>query len=172
MAQRAVRARCRLSNLFPLVASLAVAGCFTAGEVVAKAQVVPVPLTPQVGSSNPATPAPPTPRPDTKPCIVPLLNEQAFVNYTPATLTYTPPAACPGPWAKVVLTADFTVSAGIQYDRTAYFYLGGANIFYGTTAEPGTTLSPSWHVERDVTDLSAIFKTSQTGAAFYVKLFS
>ena len=43
---------------------------------------------------------------------------------------------CPGPWAKVVFTADFTVTAGRQFDRTAAFYLGHASIFYGTTAEP------------------------------------
>jgi hypothetical protein len=64
-----------------------------------------------------------------------------------------------------VFTADFKVTAGRQYDRTASFYLGHANIYYGTTAEPRASLSPSWHVERDVTDLSAIFQTDQTGQA-------
>ena len=63
------------------------------------------------------------------------------------------------------LSIDFTVTAGIQYDRTAEFFLGGSNIFYGTTAEPGSSMSPSWHVERDVTDLSAVFKKPQTGIA-------
>ncbi len=80
-------------------------------------------------------------------------------------MDYAPPSGCRGPWAKVVLTVDFTVTAGVQYDRTASFYLGNANIFYGTTAEPTSTLSPSWHVERDVTDLSALFKTAQAGQA-------
>jgi hypothetical protein len=65
----------------------------------------------------------------------------------------------------VVFTADFTVTAGRQYDRTAAFYLGHANIYYGTTAEPRAALSPSWHVEHDVTDLSALFKTAETGEA-------
>jgi len=65
----------------------------------------------------------------------------------------------------VVFTADFTVTAGVQYDRTASIYLGHANIFYGTTSEPGPTLSPSWHVERDVTDLSALFACAQSGEA-------
>jgi Peptide N-acetyl-beta-D-glucosaminyl asparaginase amidase A len=60
---------------------------------------------------------------------------------------------------------DFTVTAGLQFDRTAAFYLGHASIYYGTTAEPRSTLSPSWHVERDVTDLSAIFESTQTGEA-------
>ena len=32
---------------------------------------------------------------------------------------------------------DFTVTAGTQYDRTGAFYLGHANIFYGTTAVSG-----------------------------------
>jgi Peptide N-acetyl-beta-D-glucosaminyl asparaginase amidase A len=124
-----------------------------------------VPPTPQIGSSNPATAEPAVPRPSTKPCVVQLFQDLAFDNFTPYAYAYTPPAACPGPWAKVVFTADFTVTAGTQYDRTAAFYLGHANIYYGTTAEPRSTLSPSWHVERDVTDLSAIFKSQQTGEA-------
>ncbi len=135
------------------------------GAASVQAQVVIVPSVPQVGSSNPVTAEPPVSRPATKPCTVKLLSEAPFEGFTPTPLSYTPPAACPGPWAKVVLTIDFTVTAGIQYDRTAAFYLGGANIFYGTTSEPSPTQSPAWHVERDVTDLSAIFKTAQTGNA-------
>ena len=130
-----------------------------------QAQVVLAPTKPVVGSSNPVTAEPLVSRPPTKPCTVSLLKEAEFADFTPNSITFTPPAACPGPWAKVVLTADFTVTAGIQYDRTAEFILGGANIFYGTTSEPSPSMSPSWHVERDVTDLSAIFKTAQTGKA-------
>jgi hypothetical protein len=130
-----------------------------------RAQVVVVPPTPQVGSSNPATAEPAVPRPNTKPCIVPLFQEFEFDNFNLQSFSFTPPAGCPGPWAKVVFTADFTVTAGTQYDRTAAFYLGEANIYYGTTAEPRSALSPSWHVERDVTDLSAIFHSPQTGEA-------
>jgi hypothetical protein len=96
---------------------------------------------------------------------VTLLHEAEFANFTPNPISYSPPATCPGPWAKVVLTVDLTVTAGIQYDRTAEFILGGSNIFFGTTAEPSPNFSPSWHVERDVTDLSAVFKTAQTGKA-------
>lgn len=131
----------------------------------ASAQVVTVPPYPQIGSSNPITAAPPVSRPDTKPCVVQLFSNLAFADFTPKTFTYTPPSRCHGPWAKVVFTADFTVTAGRQFDRTAAFYLGHASIYYGTTAEPRSTLSPSWHVERDVTDLSAIFKSAQTGEA-------
>jgi Peptide N-acetyl-beta-D-glucosaminyl asparaginase amidase A len=149
-------------KLFFLVAFAALAA-FSASIV--RAQVVIAPSTPQIGSSNPVSAAPLVPRPSTKPCVVSLFNNVAFDNFTPATFSYTPPANCPGPWAKVVFTADFTVSAGRQFDRTAAFYLGHASIYYGTTAEPRAALSPSWHVERDVTDLSAIFKSDQTGEA-------
>lgn len=141
------------------------AGLVLASAGIGHAQVVPVPSTPQVGSSNPVTAEPLVPRPHTQPCVVTLLTNQPFANFTPKPMSYTPPAACPGPWAKVVFTADFTVTAGRQFDRTAAFYLGHANIYYGTTAEPRKTLSPSWHVERDVTDLSAIFRSAQTGEA-------
>ena len=129
------------------------------------AQVVSVPSTPQVGSSNPATAEPAVQRPRTRPCVVQLFSNLAFADFNLKSFSYTPPSDCPGPWAKVVFTADFTVTAGRQFDRTAAFYLGHANIYYGTTAEPRHNLSPSWHVERDVTDLSAIFKSPQTGEA-------
>jgi Peptide N-acetyl-beta-D-glucosaminyl asparaginase amidase A len=146
-----------------LIASVAAIVLASAGIV--HGQVVLVPPTPQIGSSNPITADPSVPRPHTTPCIVPLFQELAFADFNLKSFSYTPPSGCPGPWAKVVFTADFTVTAGRQFDRTAAFYLGHASIYYGTTAEPRATLSPSWHVERDVTDLSAIFQSPQTGEA-------
>lgn len=131
---------------------------------VAGGQVVLAPATPVVGSSNPVSAEPPVTRPDEKPCVVPLLTNAAFASFSPATFNYAPPAACPGPWAKVVLTADFTVSAGTQFDRSAWIFLGDVNLFFGTTAEPRSNLSPSWHVERDVTDLTATLRTAQPGS--------
>lgn len=153
------------ASFSPGVRLVRLAALVFACATAAGAQVVVVPTTPQIGSSNPITAEPPIARPHTTPCVVSLFNNMAFADFTPKVYNYTPPSACPGPWAKVVFTADFTVSAGRQYDRTAAFYLGHANIYYGTTAEPRKTLSPSWHVERDVTDLSAIFKLAQTGEA-------
>lgn len=145
--------------------SAALAALTIASTSFLHAQVVTVPDTPQVGSANPMTAAPLVPRPNTTPCVVQLFQNLAFDNFTPATFSYTPPSNCPGPWAKVVFTADFTVQSGNQFDRTAAFYIGHSNIYYGTTSEPTATLSPSWHVERDVTDLSAVFKSVQTGEA-------
>ncbi len=120
---------------------------------------------PQIGSANPISAEPPVERPHTKPCTVQLFTNEAFADFNNKTFNYAPPSGCPGPWAKVVFSADFTVTAGRQFDRTAQFLIGNTNIFYGTTAEPRATLSPSWHVESDLTDLSATFKTAQPGQA-------
>lgn len=128
-------------------------------------QVVVTTGAPQTGSANPATAQPLVARPHTKPCTVQLFQNLEFADFSAKTFSFTPPSACPGPWAKVVFTADFTVTQGRQYDRTAAFYLGHANIYYGTTAEPSSAVSPSWHIESDVTDLSALFKSAQTGEA-------
>ena len=154
-----------LSGIARLRRRLIGAVVLSAAAIAVQAQVVVVPSTPQIGSSNPVTAEPSVTRPHTKPCVVQLFENLEFADYTPKTYSYTPPASCPGPWSKVVFTADFTVTAGRQYDRTAAFYLANANIYYGSTAEPRATLSPSWHVERDVTDLSVLFKTAATGEA-------
>ncbi len=133
----------------------------------ALAQVSTVPAAPKIGSSNPASAEPPVARPSTTPCEVSLFTNLKFADYGTKPLQYAPPtgAGCAGPWAKVVLTADFTVTAGRQFDRTAKFFLGGATLYFGTTAEPRAALSPSWHIERDVTDLSAVFQAAQTGVS-------
>ena len=128
------------------------------------AQVV-VTSGPVIGSSNPITADPPVERPHTKPCTVQLFTNEQFADFNIKDFSYAPPANCPGPWSKVVFSADFTVTAGRQFDRTAQFLIGNMNIYYGTTAEPRATLSPSWHVESDVTDLSAGLKAAQTGHA-------
>lgn len=158
------RTSCLLSaSLSALISAAALAALFAAGP--ASAQVILAPSNPQIGSPQPATADPKVPRPSTTPCVVQLFQNEEFADYTNKVFSYTPPSSCHAPWAKVVFTADFTVTSGRQYDRTASFYLGHANIYYGTTAEPSSTVSPSWHVERDVTDLSAILKIAQSGEA-------
>lgn len=117
----------------------------------------------QIGSSNTITADPLVPRPHEKPCIVPLFSGFQFVNFNIQTYQFTPPANCPGPWEEVVFTADFNVTAGRQFDRSAIIDLGFVNLYFGTTPEPRHNLSPSWHVERDVTDYSALFTTPQSG---------
>jgi hypothetical protein len=147
----------------PLLRACVAAGLFTAATGIS-AQVV-ITNGPQIGSSNPITADPPVRHPDSKPCTVQLFTNQAFADFSNKTFAYAPPSACPGPWSKVVFSADFTVTAGRQFDRTAQFFIGNMNIYYGTTAEPRATLSPSWHVETDITDLSAGLKAAQQGQA-------
>jgi len=117
----------------------------------------------QIGSPNTATADPPVPRPKTTPCVVSLFSNFKFADFNPKPFQYTPPAACPGPWAKVVLTANFSIQAGRQFDRTANIWIGGTNVYFGTTAEPSHDVRRHWHIERDLTDYSALFTTGQGG---------
>ncbi len=125
---------------------------------------------PEVGSPNTAVADPGVVRPDTTPCRVTLFNGVVFADFSGKSFSYAPPGDCPGPWAKVVLEGDFAVSAGRQFDRTANLWLGGTNIFFGTTPEPSKDdIAPlfgqrTWHVERDLTDYGPVFEVPQTGA--------
>ena len=119
----------------------------------------------QIGTSLEATADPAVPRPKTKPCVVTLLSNQAFDDFSNKPFTYTPPADCPGPWSKVVFEGDFSIQAGVQYDRTAEVFLGNVDIYFGTTAEPLQSVTDTWHVERDLTDYTSLFKSTQTGFA-------
>ncbi len=119
----------------------------------------------QLGSSNTVSADPNITRPPTTPCVVQLFSGASFYDFNVENYTYTPPADCPGPWAKVILESDISLNAGIQYDRTANYWLGPVNIYFGTTAEPSPTLGPSWHIENDLTEYSSIFYTAQSGVA-------
>src|ERR1700727_1993061 len=110
-----------------------------------------------IGSGNTLSHDPNVIRPSTAPCVVQLFSNAEFDNFNPYSFTYTPAVDCPGPWAKVVFEADINVTAGVQFDRTANFWLGPTNIYFGTTAEPSPSLGPSWHVESDLTDYTPIF---------------
>ena len=158
-------------SLFPLplkfrfvqsLVATAIIAAFLFSACVLSAQPIPAPGL-VIGSANTATADPPVPRPDTVPCVVPLFNNVAFANFSPKSFTFAPPAGCPGPWAKVVLNADFSIQAGRQFDRTAEIWIGGVNVYFGTTSEPSRTVARSWHVERDLTDYTALFNTSQNG---------
>lgn len=123
----------------------------------------------------PATPVPTAdpalPHPATTPCVVTLLTRQPFgekgngarMDAAPHRFSYRPPARCPGPWAKVVLQADFAVDAGYQYDRTVSLWLDHVNLYFGTTQEPTPTTAPSWRVQRDLTAYSSLFRRASAG---------
>ncbi len=123
------------------------------------------PSVPVVGSYNTVTANAPVPRPTTTPCTVTLFQNFDFDDFNPRPFNYTPPANCPGPWAAVVFEADWSVDAGVQYDRTANIWLGGYNIFFGTTAEPSQNFIRHWHTESNLTELSPVFSIAQQGTA-------
>ncbi|AIF46392.1 peptide-N4-asparagine amidase [Dyella japonica] len=120
---------------------------------------------PVVGSTNVATADPTVPRPPGQPCVVTLFTNVAFDDFGTRPYSYAPPTSCSGSWSKVVLEADFSVTAGRQYDRTATLWLGGVNLYFGTTQEPSKTVSPAWHVERDLTDYAALLRNAGQGQA-------
>jgi hypothetical protein len=116
----------------------------------------------KIGSGNTATANPPIPHPNTTPCKVTLFQGFIFNNYNAQSFPYTPPA-CPGPWAKVILEASFSISAGVQFDRTANIWIGDTNIYFGTTAEDQLGEGRYWKIERDLTDYSSLFTVAQQG---------
>ena len=120
---------------------------------------------PVIGSSDTVTADPPVAHPNTKPCVVSLFSNLEFADFNIKPFDYAPPAKCVGPWAKVILVLDFNETSGNQFDRTAEITIGNVNVYFGTTPEPSSTLGPTWHVERDLTDYSALLKTAQAGQA-------
>jgi hypothetical protein len=119
----------------------------------------------QVGTQFEVTADPVLPRPAGQPCVVQLFSDFqfAFFSDTAQTFSFEPPADCSGPWKKVVLDVDFSENGGVQFDRTATMYLANANIYFGTTPEPLESLTNTWHIERDITDYSALMSIPQQG---------
>jgi hypothetical protein len=119
----------------------------------------------QIGTQLTVTADPLVARPHTKSCTVPLFTNYQFALFSETVQNFqvTPPADCAGPWEKVVLDVNFSENAGIQFDRTVSMYVGNANVYFGTTPEPLSNATNSWHIERDVTDYSALFANAQPG---------
>lgn len=153
------------SSLLHIPRLLLVVGVVTMFTFSSGAQTHTAPSTPHIGSADTVTADPPVPRPNTQPCTVPLFSNVMFADFTPKNFQYTPPADCPGPWAKIVFQGDYNVTAGRQFDRTANVWIGGVNVYFGTTEEPQATVARSWHVESDLTDYTALFTVPRTGSA-------
>ncbi|MGC8518755.1 MAG: peptide-N4-asparagine amidase [Steroidobacteraceae bacterium] len=152
-----------LSVLLAMIAGLALP--FSAAFARDSGGGLNIPPKPQIGQQNVATADLLVSHPPSEPCIVTLFQSDTFNVYAPLPFTYSPPANCPGPWAKVVFVAHFNENSGVQYDRSAYVFLGNAALYFGTTPEPSSSVGPVWTVERDVTDFSALLAQPQSGAA-------
>lgn len=112
---------------------------------------------------NPVTADRPVPVPPTPSCTVTLASDYVTNTASGAPQdyhgTFTPPAGCPGPWAKVVLHWTGQ-EAGRQYDRAGSITLGGAEIFFTSTPEPDPA-GITWHAEKDVTEYTSLFTQGQ-----------
>jgi hypothetical protein len=155
----------RIPRPSPRAALFAVLAVATALPLSAQKSASLYPPITTTGTSLEVTADPLVPRPNTKHCEVTLLTNQPFADFNNKNFSYTPPTDCPGPWSKVIFTGDFSIDAGVQFDRTGQVFLGGVNIYFGTTAEPLQNETDTWHVERDLSDYSSLFRTSQTGYA-------
>lgn len=125
----------------------------------------PAQAAPRVGSPDTATADPPAQRPHTAPLKVTLFRDLTFADFTPKGFRFAPPPGARRRWAKVVLVADYSVTPGRQFDRTAQISVGRTLLYFGTTMEPSAKVGPAWHVERDVTDDGALFRAPQAGEA-------
>lgn len=110
-------------------------------------------------------------RPASNPCTVTVFDHEAFDEHGDASsmaahphrFVFAPPKACQAGWSKAVLEVDFSVPAGRQYDRTVALWLGGVNLYFGTTIEPEPQVAQHWRVERDLTDYAALFRQAHAG---------
>lgn len=115
-------------------------------------------------TDNPVTAEPPVSRPAGAHCTVTLADH--FMSNAPDGTpqnfsgTLAPPAACAGPWAKVVM--DYTVSvSGRQFDRIGDLNIGGTEVYWGTTEEPSGPTPTTYTVSKDLTEYSALLRSPQ-----------
>ena len=130
----------------------------------APAGAAPSPSFIETQTDNPVTAEPPVARPAGPHCTVTLADH--FLSNGPDGAaqdfsgTLTPPSACPGPWAKVVM--DYTVSvSGRQYDRFGDLRIGNTEVWWGTTEEPSGPTPITYTVSKDVTEYTALLRKPQ-----------
>jgi hypothetical protein len=115
-------------------------------------------------TDNPVTAEPPVSRPAGPHCTVTLADH--FMSNAPDgspqnfSGTLTPPAGCPGQWAKVVMDYTVTVS-GRQFDRFGDVNIGGTEVYWGTTEEPSGATPITYTVSKDLTEYSALLHSPQ-----------
>lgn len=125
---------------------------------------------PPIGTSDTVDITPAVPRASGTPCVVELFRNvelyepgRAFFGDTDL-FAYTPPAACPGPWAKVIakVSLDNDNPSAYQDGLTlAQLAIGGVPLYVG--GGQFNNRPTHWRVERDVTDYSAVLRAPGEG---------
>jgi hypothetical protein len=121
---------------------------------------------PQAVSTDPVASVDPRVPPTAgQPCVVELLNNRQWPLGDPfydpdAPISYAPPAACPPPWSKVILKLDMRSTRRSLAD-TLGMDLARVRLFRSAT--PRYDGQSRWHIERDLTDYSALFRAPRTG---------
>jgi hypothetical protein len=113
------------------------------------------------GYANPVSAFQPVTRPDTRSCTVTAMQYDFSNSYFTGDYmgTLTPPSDCAAPWTKVVLDWYGSVQ-GVQYDRLAGVWIGGAEVFRTSTPEPDAA-GISWHVDKDITPFIPLLTKAQ-----------
>lgn len=131
----------------------------------ARAETAPPPPSPPVPI---ATVDPRVPVAAGHPCTVELIRNRVFPQQDlgarppiDPSFTFMPPPACPRPWSKVILKVDITSTRRSMVD-TLGLNLGGITLFHGGV--PRFDGVRRWHVERDLTDYSALFGSPHNGS--------
>lgn len=130
-----------------------------------------------VGSTGITTVAPRVPVAAGSPCVVDLFHNEVVTEYPAGfpdagnAYTYSPPAGCHGPWAKVVLKVTVNEETGGFFADAskAYIRLAGVPIFVGSLSNLPTQMNPmppngSFQAERDVTDLASLLTHAHHGS--------
>lgn len=118
---------------------------------------------------------PKVPRPNGTPCVV-TLYENVLLDVTndfTHAYDYTPPAACAGPWLKVVLEAEYAYD---EYASPGDFvaagvWLKGSNLHFGGRP-PVFAEFETGRMERDISDYAALLRQPGTGHVVLDEEFS
>jgi Peptide N-acetyl-beta-D-glucosaminyl asparaginase amidase A len=143
------------------------------------AHLVAAALDPAAAGADPLQVEPRVPRAAGTPCVVELVRDAVIptMSVFDPNFTYTPPAACPGPWSKVKLVVELSgpresgqpssvVSVALVRNAPEGQRMDGA-LWVG--APQITDDSPVWRMERDVTEYAASLRTPKGG--FFTAIF-
>jgi len=137
-------------------------------------QLIASALAPSAAGADPLQVEPRVPRASGSPCVVTLFRDMPIpvMSIYDPNFSYTPPSACPGPWAKVKLIVQLSgprqnglptsaVSlAFIDQPIVEGTHVSGA---FWAGAPQITADIPTWVLERDVTEYASVLKTPKLG---------